>query len=109
MSKKINVEVIPFEAKIKVTIPGTFYGRIQQLFMYVSNLKDAQAGVNAILALRDKKEPKDEYEASLQTVTMLIHEIEREAKAQGVFEPKEIEVDDDYNIISEISKKSNEN
>jgi hypothetical protein len=95
MSKKIPVEAIPFEAKINLVIPGTFYARIQQLLLYFSNTRPPEELVKAMNLLKEQKEAETDFEYHVHTLTILVHDIERKAKEQGLMVNKEIEVDEE--------------
>jgi hypothetical protein len=95
MSKKIPVEAIPFEAVIKLDMPGTFYARIQQLILYFSNTHPPQDIIKAMNLLKENKEAETDFEYHLHTLTILVYDIEKKAKEQGLMVTKEIEVDED--------------
>lgn len=96
MAKKtINVDVIPFESKVNITMPGQFYGRLQQFLLYFSSSVPPEKLMKAMLALKEKKEPEDDFEYHIHTLTILVHDIEARAKEQGVMIKKDIEIDED--------------
>lgn len=95
MAKKtITVDAIPFESKVNIVMPGHFYGRLQQFLLYYSSTVAPEKLLKAMTALKENKEPEDEFEYHIHTLTILVHDIERKAKEQGIMEQKQIEVDD---------------
>lgn len=96
MAKKtINVEVIPFESKINISMPGHFYGRLQQLLLYLSSTVSPDKLMKAMVALKEQKEPEDPFEYHIHTLTILVHDIEARAKEQNLMVNKDIEIDED--------------
>ncbi len=89
-----KVETIPFDASVKLDMPGSFYARLQQLLMSYSQLKSPEDLQKALKKLGTDEEPGDEVEYHLFTLTILIHEIEKRAKEQGLLKIEEIEIPD---------------
>lgn len=89
-----KVETLPFDVSIKMEMPGGFAARIQQLLVNYSQLKPLNEVQEALKKLGTKEEPKDEFEYHLFTLTILVHEIEKKAKEQGLLKTEEIEVPD---------------
>jgi len=106
MSKKIPIDTIPFDASIKIDMPGSFYARIQQFVLYFSNTHPPEEVVKAMNQLKERKEPETDFQYHLHTLTILINDIEQSAKKQGVMVVKEFELDDDGTI--KAVKESNE-
>jgi hypothetical protein len=95
MSKKtITVDAIPFESKVNIVMPGHFYGRLQQFLLHYSSSVAPDKLMKAMLALKDKKEPEDDFEYHIHTLTILVHDIEAKAKEQGVMVQKEVEIEE---------------
>ncbi len=76
-SKKI--EVLPSEVVVDIKISGSFYKRMQELFIYYSNLKDKETFMAAYSKVIGNQ-ITDDYEYHLYTLLALIHEVEIEAK-----------------------------
>lgn len=96
MAKKtITVDAIPFESKVNITMPGHFYGRLQQFLLHYSSTVAPDKLMKAMLALKEQKEPEDDFEYHIHTLTILVHDIEAKAKEQGVMVQKEVEVDEE--------------
>jgi len=92
MAKKYKVSTIPFDAKIKLEIPGSFYARVQQLVVHYGNSKPHSELVAAMQALAKNEQAKSEFEYHIQTLTILIWEIENAAKEQNLLKDEEIEI-----------------
>lgn len=92
MTKKFKVKTIPFEAKINIQIPGSFYARLQQLVVHYSNSKPYSELLAAMQALAKNEQAKSEFEYHIQTLTILIWEIENAAKEQNLLKDEEIEI-----------------
>lgn len=92
MSQKHKIETIPFEAKIKLEIPGSFYARLQQLVVNYSQLKPQEELVKAMERLKGNQQAETEFEYHIQTLTILMFEIESQAKAQNLLKTEEIEI-----------------
>ena len=73
-------------------MPGSFYHRLQQLLISHSSQRSISELQQALKKLGEDKEPTDEFEYHLFTLTILIHEIEKEAKKQGLITLEEIEI-----------------
>ena len=98
MSKKIPLDTIPFEADIKIVMPGAFYARLQQLLYYISSQCSQAELLKTLALLKEKKDPENEIGYHIHTLTVMVHEIERKAKEQGVIVVKEIELDENGNV-----------
>lgn len=61
-------------------ISGSFYRRLQELFMYFSSLKDKEEFIKHYTKVISGKPLEDEYEYHLYTILALIHEVENNAK-----------------------------
>ena len=90
-----KIETIPLDAKVKMEIPGSFYGRIQQLLMSYSATKSQEELQASLKKLAGDEAPADEFEYHLFTLTIFSHEIEKAAKAQGLTVMEEIDIPED--------------
>ena len=75
-----KIEVIPEDALMDIKVSGTFYQRLQALFIYLSQKKDPKEFLLHYAYLIKGGEPKNEYEFHLNTILSLIVEIEKTAK-----------------------------
>jgi hypothetical protein len=89
-----KVETIPFDASIKLDMPGSFYARLQQLLLSYSSSKSPQELQTILKKLGTDEEPEDEFEYHLFTLTIFIHEIEKKAKEQNLLKIEEVEIPD---------------
>jgi hypothetical protein len=94
MGTKHEIEVIPFESKIKLEITGSFYARLQQLTIHYTSKSTKEEILEAMKRMSDKEQAKTEFEYHIQTLTSLMYEIEMAAKEQNLLEKREIEVPD---------------
>ena len=94
MGEKRSIEVFPFEANVNIKISGGFYTRLSQMMLHIS-AKHEISDLTKTLKELESREPKDTEEYDLLTLLTLIATIEREVKAQGVLEMKEITLPDD--------------
>lgn len=92
MTNKQSIETIPFDAKITIEIPGHFYARLQQLTIHYSQSKSQEELVAAMQKLKEKQQAENEFEYHIQTLTILMLEIESAAKEQGATKMEEVEI-----------------
>lgn len=79
-----KVEIIPEEAIMDIRISGTFYQRIQALFIYLSQKKDPKEFLLHYAYISQGGEPKEEYDFHLYTLMALLLEIEKCAKEKNL-------------------------
>lgn len=91
---KHQVETIPFEAVVKMDIPGSFYARLQQLTIHYSQSRPHDELLKAMQKLKGKDQAETEFEYHIQTLTILMFEIETAAKNQGLLKMEEIDIPD---------------
>lgn len=103
MSKTYKVDAIPFDVKVKLEIPGSFYARLQQLVVHYSSSRPNEELVQAMQNLAKKEPAKSEFEYHMQTLTILLWEIETAAKAQNCTKLEEIEINDDGSIKEPVT------
>lgn len=92
---KHKVEAIPFEAVVKLDIPGSFYARLQQLTIHYSQTRPYDELLKAMQRLKGKEQAESEFEYHIQTLTILMFEIETAAKNQGLLKMEEIDIPED--------------
>ena len=89
---KHKIEAIPIDAKVNIVIPGSFYARLQQLTVHYSQSKPYEELVKAMEELKENKPTDSEFAYHVQTLTILMFEIEKAAKDQGVSKLEEIDI-----------------
>jgi len=94
MAKK-NITVLKFETLVDLKISGAYYARIQDLLLYITTTGDKETIIKASENLKNKVEPTNALEYNLETLLILINEIELQAKEQGKFDQQEIDLPDD--------------
>lgn len=87
-----KVETIPFDASVKMEIPGSFYARLQQLVVSYSSGKSLEEVQKAMKKLATNEDPADEFEYHLHTLMILVHTIEKEAKKQNLTKLEDLEI-----------------
>lgn len=92
MTQKHKIQIIPFEAKIKLEIPGAFYARIQQLAFHYSQSRPADELIKAMDFIKENKDADSEFGYHVQTLTALMFEIEKAAKEQELLKDEEIDI-----------------
>lgn len=86
------VSTIKEDDIIDIKVNGSFYQRVQALMFYLLDGKDPQFITEVFEKIKNNT-IDDEYVAHLQTVVVLMREIEEEAKKQEKITEKEIEED----------------
>ncbi len=81
-SNQQTVETIPIDALISVSISGGFYSRLQQLLLWYSQTKPIDEFGKALAELK-AGEPADVFQYHLETLLVIIYEIEKNAKEQS--------------------------
>lgn len=84
------VSTIKEEDIIDIKVNGSFYARIQALMFYLLDGKEPQF-ITEVFEKIKNNQIDDEYVAHLQTVVVLMREIEEQAKQQDKITDKEID------------------
>lgn len=84
------VNTIKEEDIIDIRVNGSFYARIQALMFYLLEDKEPQYITEVFEKIKNNT-IDDAYVAHLQTVVVLMREIEEEAKKQNKITEKDIE------------------
>lgn len=84
------VSTIKEEDIIDIRVNGSFYARIQALMFYLLDGKEPQF-ITEVFEKIKNNQIDDEYVAHLQTVVVLMREIEEQAKQQDKITDKEID------------------
>lgn len=75
---------------IDIQVNGSFYARVQALMFYLLDGKEPEF-VTEVFEKIKNNQIDDEYVAHLQTVVVLMREIEEEAKKQDKITEKDVE------------------
>ena len=76
-----TIETIPQDVLIKIEISGLFYNRLKSLFFYQSKTKSLEDFKLSLDKIKNNK-VDDEYSSHLQTLLILIADLEAQAKEQ---------------------------
>jgi len=102
-----TVSVMPDDALVDVKISGTYYKRLQALFIYLAQKKDVKEFLILYAKMVQGGDPIDEYEWHLHTVLSMIIEIEKVAKENNLL--KEEDAEELINKMKEFVNKTSEN
>jgi hypothetical protein len=94
MAKK-NINVIKFDSLIDIKISGAFYARIRDILVYLASTADKEIVLKATENLKNDSAPSNPFEYNLETVMILIHEIENMAKEQNALTEQEVDFPDE--------------
>jgi len=84
------ISTIKEEDIIDIQVNGSFYARIQALMFYLLEGKEPQFITEVFEKIKDNQ-IDDAYVAHLQTVVVLMREIEEQAKQQDKITEKDVE------------------
>jgi hypothetical protein len=84
------ISTIKEEDIIDIQVNGSFYARIQALMFYLLEGKEPQFITEVFDKIKDNQ-IDDAYVAHLQTVVVLMREIEEQAKQQDKITEKDVE------------------
>lgn len=107
MDSQKKVSVMPDDALMDIKVSGTFYKRLQALFIYLSQKKDVKEFLALYAKMVQGGEPTSEYEFHLNTVLSLIVEIEKIAKENNLV--KEEDATEFINKIQDLTNRPSEN
>lgn len=107
MEQPKKVSVIPDDVLMDIKVSGTFYRRIQALFIYLAGKKDIKEFMILYANMVKGNEPVTEYDFHLNTVLSLIVEMEKVAKENNLV--KEEDATDFINKVKEAIDKASEN
>ncbi len=80
---KIEVEVIPENAEINITVGGTIYARLNQLIFGFFEFKDKEEYDKILEAIKSGNTQNNPKAYHLQTILVLHEHIEKCAREQG--------------------------
>lgn len=107
MEEQKKVSYIPDDALMDIKVSGTFYRRMQALFIYLAEKKDIKQFLILYAALVKGKEPSSEYEFHLNTILSMIIEMEKVAKENNLVQEKD--GTEFIEKVKQMMEKSNEN
>lgn len=88
------IDSIKDQETIDIQVNGSFYRRIQALFFYLVEGKDPQYINQMINKINEGTADNEVFSAHLQTVIVLMREIEEQAKVQNKITKTEIAPED---------------
>ncbi len=91
---KISFPVIPSDAMIDIKVSGTFYRKLLHLSLMLAESKPLDEYKTVLERLKTNAPELSLYEINVQTIMMLMHEIETCAKAQSKTKIVEVDTDD---------------
>jgi len=97
---KREIETIPYESIVDFKVSGAFYSRLQDLFFNLASQKSKEEYLTCIKNI-SAKNVSTNYEYDVQTLLILISEIESKAKEQGKMLMQEIEIPDENTDVSD--------
>ena len=103
MGKKetMNIISIPEDAVTEVKIGGTFYQRLKKLLRDFGDRVDKKTLITAMAKIQRDRIMKDDYAFNLETLIILLRDIEQAFKTAGFSEDNKIEVElpDDHKEV----------
>jgi hypothetical protein len=92
--RKVNVQSIPPDKAVQVTIGGIFYQRLNKLLMEYCDSVDQKELLIALGKIKvDKYLKNDQYAFNLETLIILVKAIETEFEKAGYTTDNEVELD----------------
>jgi|Wag4MinimDraft_6_1082665.scaffolds.fasta_scaffold125261_1 hypothetical protein len=85
-----TIPTIKEDSIITIQVNGSFYARVQHLIMYMLESLEPQR-IQEIFEKINSNQIDEPLAAHIQTLVVLMNEIEREADSQGKIEETEIE------------------
>ena len=85
-----TIPTIKEDTLINITVNGSFYGRVQHMMMYLVETLEPQR-IQELFNKINNDQIDEPLAAHLQTLAVLMNEIEREAEAAGLVEQTEVE------------------
>ena len=91
---KKEIETIPYESLINITVSGAFYSRSQDMLFSICFEKPKDEYLEALKNISSNN-IQTSFEYNLSTLLILITEIENKAKEQSMIKMQEIELPQD--------------
>lgn len=109
--EKINITSIPPDAEITITVGGLFYQRLNKLLIDFGDSVDKKVLLQAMYRIKQGTAEKDHYAFNLETLIILLRDIEAVFKETGQTIDQELEVelpDDLQNLKDELGNLGDE-
>lgn len=90
-TQKVKVTSIPTDVQITFTIGGGFYQRLNKLLINYSDSVDMKEYLAALYKIKKNIAHKDQYAFNLETLIILLRDIELSFKEAGLTEENEID------------------
>lgn len=88
--KNTQIEVMPYDKLVTITVSGAFLNRVQSVLVYLLSNHE-QARIKEAAERIRKGEHTEPWEFHYETLAVLINDIERTAREEGIIEMKSIE------------------
>jgi hypothetical protein len=82
---------IPLDQTTELTIGGSFYARLNRLLIHFADSKGEQRLVEAVGKIKDKASDSDEFAYDLETLIILIRDVEQSFKDNGKVKETDVE------------------
>lgn len=109
--EKINVISIPEDKTATLVVGGLFYQRLNKLLMDHGDGVDKNKLIHSMSMIQHQRvKPTDSYTFNLETLIILLRDVEKAFQEAGHTVDNEIEVDvpEDYKEINDLAKKFTE-
>ena len=94
MSDKLTFEVLPFSTLVNIQVSGSFYARIQALYVKKCEALTKEQLESVIEKIKSSKRASTIEEEEFMILTALIAEIENSAKTQNLTTKTEVDPED---------------
>ena len=91
MGEKMKVKVVPYDKVITIKMSGAFIGRLQEMGLQAMSTHEPEKIEEALKKIRDEA-VDDNVSFTLETMIMLLNEIDRACTEQGVIVTEEIDI-----------------
>ena len=115
--KQVNITSIPANAEITITVGGLFYQRLNKLLIDFGDSVDKKQLLNAMYKIKKGTADKDHYAFNLETLIILLRDIEQEFRKTGQAVEQDVDIDlpadwdefkdklsDDANDLDDLAK-----
>tara|TARA_B100001094_G_C18153175_1_gene784889 strand:- start:1016 stop:1351 length:336 start_codon:yes stop_codon:yes gene_type:complete len=94
IKSKINIQSIPPDQSVEITIGGIYYQRLNKLIIDYCDSVDQKQLLSAMAKIKlNKFLEKDDYAFNLETLVILVKAIEEQFRDAGLSVDNEIEID----------------
>jgi hypothetical protein len=92
--EKVIIVTIPEDKSASLEIGGLFYQRLNKLLIDYSDSVEQKKLIHSILLIqRDKVKPEDTYTVNLETLIILLRDVEKAFQEAGHAVDNELEID----------------